>query len=103
MEFTIKERLIMLFTLPDEGDITSLRILRKLREDFSFSEEEHKEFNLKMVAGESPTWDYDNFTKKEITVGEKATDIIVDTLKKLDREKKLKSDHISIWEMFIKD
>src|SRR5207247_9230228 len=41
MEFSVQERLILLSILPAEGDLTTLRIVRGLREQLSFSEEEH--------------------------------------------------------------
>lgn len=42
MELTTVERLKLLETLPAEGNIMSLKILRKLRETLSFTEEELK-------------------------------------------------------------
>ena len=103
MEFSIKERIVLLFSLPTEGNITALKIMRKMREDLSFSEEEHKEFKLVIENNKAPTWDYENQTKKDIPIGEKATDIIKDMLQKLDREQKLTIDHMALWEMFMED
>jgi hypothetical protein len=101
MEFSIKERLVLLFSLPTEGNITTLKIMRKMREDLSFSEEEHKEFKLVIENNKAPTWDYTNEAKKDIPIGEKATDIIKDVLSKLDRDQKLTVDHMALWEMFM--
>lgn len=44
MELNIMERVKLLETLPPEGDILTLKILRKLRETLSFNEEELKLF-----------------------------------------------------------
>jgi hypothetical protein len=42
MKLNVQERLILINLLPPQrGSLTSLRIIRKLREDLSFSEEEH--------------------------------------------------------------
>ncbi len=46
MKLSVGERLQLLALLPSEGEITSLKILRKLRESLSFSEEEHRSLNL---------------------------------------------------------
>lgn len=40
MELTILERLKLLEALPPQGDLLTLKIIRKLRESLSFSEEE---------------------------------------------------------------
>ncbi len=39
--------------------------------------------------------------EREIKIGDKATDIIVESLKKLDDEKKLTETHISLYKKFI--
>lgn len=44
MELTILERIKLLEVLPKEGDLLTLKILRKLRESLSFSEDELKTF-----------------------------------------------------------
>ena len=44
MELNIMERLKLLEALPPQGDLLTLKILRKLREALSFSEEELKTF-----------------------------------------------------------
>lgn len=45
MELTIIERLKLLEVLPKEGDLLTLKILRKLRESLSFSEDELTAFD----------------------------------------------------------
>ena len=47
MELTTVERLKLLEVLPSEGDILTLKILRKLRETLSFNEEELKEIGAR--------------------------------------------------------
>ncbi len=46
MKLTMAERIKLLETLPPQGDILTLKILRKLRETLSFSEEELKSFDI---------------------------------------------------------
>lgn len=45
MELSIMERIKLLEVLPQQGDLLTLKILRKLRESLSFSEEELKTFS----------------------------------------------------------
>lgn len=47
MKLTISERLVLGTILPAQGDYTTLKLIRKLRESLSFSEAEHKQLNFK--------------------------------------------------------
>ena len=47
MKLTIPERLVLITILPAEGDYTTLKLVRKLKESLSFSEEEHKQLNFR--------------------------------------------------------
>jgi len=97
--FSVVERLLLLSLLPAEGDLTTLRIIRKLREDLSFSEEEHKALNFRAEGGQT-LWEAGGDISKEIAIGPKAHVLIVDTLTKMDKEKKLRVDHLSLCEKF---
>jgi len=100
MLLTVLERLVLLNILPKEGDFTTLKIVRKMREDLSFSEDEHKA--LKFVQEpDQLRWDDKAEADKEVTFGEKATDIIKETLKRLNDEKKLTEEIFSLYEKFI--
>jgi len=93
------DRLILLNIMPKEGDITTLKIIRKLKDDLSFSEEEHTALQFKNEDGQI-MWKEEADIKKEIEIGEKATDIIAEALKALNKAKKLTEAHISIYERF---
>jgi hypothetical protein len=105
MELFASERLALLSVLPKEGDFTTLKIVRQLREDLSFSEEEHKALDIQIEAmgdGRSNVrFKPENDVAKDIPIGEKATDLIVATLKKLDSDKKLSDIHFSVYERFV--
>lgn len=101
MELGVFDRLILLNILPKEGNFTTLKIVRKLREDLSFSEEEHKELEFKFEKDGRVQWKQEADKPKEIEIGEKATDIIVDVLKKLNNDKKLKDEHYNLYEKFV--
>jgi len=100
MKLNTFERLILLNILPKEGTFTTLKIVRKLRETLSFNEEEHKALNFKEKDGQIQ-WVSAADKEKDIVIGEKATDIIVETLRKLDKEKALKDEHYSLYEKFV--
>jgi len=48
MKLSVFERMILLNTLPAEGDLTTLKIVRGLRESLSFTEEEHAALNIRI-------------------------------------------------------
>ena len=102
MELTVFERLILLEILPSEGDFLTLKIVRKMREDLSFSEEEHK--NLQFVQEENLVrWNKAAEENKPITFGEKAISIIKAALNKLNNDKKLTEQHFTLYEKFIEE
>jgi len=56
LKLNTAQRLVLLDVLPKEGNYTTLKIVRKLKESLSFSEEEHK--RLKFVQdGDGVRWD----------------------------------------------
>lgn len=122
MLLTVFERLILLNVLPKEGDFTTLKIVRQLREDLSWTEEEHAalQFHTKCrdcghrmeltdqacpECGGGQDGQIHWITKAaqdaEIPIGEKATDIIVATLKALDEQKSLRDEHFTLYERFV--
>ncbi|KKL85961.1 hypothetical protein LCGC14_1949500 [marine sediment metagenome] len=100
MELSISERLVLLSVLPGEGDVTTLKVVRDLRMTLSFSEEEHKEYQF-VQEGTMLRWNDKVEQVKEIQIGEKAKDIIVLGLSKLNEQKKLKMEHLPLYEKFI--
>ena len=49
MELRIGERLILLGILPNEGNFITLKVVRKLQEELSFSEADFKEYDIKLI------------------------------------------------------
>jgi len=100
MNMSVLERLVALSILPKEGDYATLKILTNLRLSLSFTEEETKAWGITTNPENGKTsWKEDAVV--EIPLGEKATDIIVDALKKLNREEKLPAESMSLYEKFI--
>lgn len=106
MVLTVKDRLILGAILPAQGDFPTLKIVRKLQEDLSFSEEEHKLLKFQVNAETSmTTWDVeaDKTVLKDVAIGEKATDIIKEAFRQLESTKppKLSMVHIDLYEKFM--
>lgn len=102
MKLNIGNRLVLLGILPKEGNFVTLRIVRKLQEDLSFSEDELEKY--KIVQSENKVnWDskIDSKDQKDIDIGGEATVIIVKALKDLDKSEKLLPNHVPLYEKFI--
>lgn len=101
MILTTLERLLLLNILPKEGDFTTIKIVRKLREALSFTEEEHAVRKFNTSPEGNTTWTLGTPDAVEISIGEKAADMIVVELKKLNDEKKLSEQTFSLYEKFV--
>jgi len=103
MKFTLGERITLLGVLPKETNFVTLKIIKSLESRLSFSEEELKDFEIKVdTRGLNYSWNKEGRKNElEIEFGEKATEIVVEQLKELDKTKKLTSQHFTIYEKFI--
>ena len=100
MELTVVERLLLQGLLPQEANFTNLKLIRIAREDLSFNEEENRQLNFKQD-GEQVQWNPDVNILKEVNIGEVATGMIVEALKKLNDEGKLQEQHLTLYEKFV--
>lgn len=104
MDLTVFERILLLNLLPNEGDITTLRLIRSLREDLSFSEAEHKKFAI-VNNGTAIQWDEAKASaksaKKRVEIGAKMREVIVAQFAALNDAKKLQSVQIDLYDRFV--
>ena len=101
MKMNVLERLTLLQILPKESNFATLEIVRELISNVGLNEADYKEFEINQKDG-LITWNEKGGEDREIKIGEKATDIIIESLKKLDDEKKLTENHFSLYEKFVK-
>jgi len=100
MILNVSERLTLLGVLPQEGNFANMKILNDLRMNLSYTEAETKEWGIENdTEAQIISWEENGET--DIPIGEKATGIITDELRKLDRENKLTIQVMSIYEKFI--
>jgi len=95
IELNVLERLALLSILPEQGNLTALRIIRKLREDLSFSEEENAALNFQIAEGQV-RWNTDADTVKAITFGATALEFVLDQLRAKSEAGELRQDHLSL-------
>ena len=98
MILNIPERIALFGILPEKENFVTMKIVKDLRSNLLLSEEDIKEAEV-TLEGEQMFWK--KMIEKDVQIGEKATDIIVTALKKLDSEKALEERHMPLWEKFI--
>ena len=101
VKLNVLERLLLVNLLPAEGTFSNLKLLRVTREEISFTEKENKKLGF-IQEGGNIQWS-DTVEPKEIEFGEVIAKLVVNALKKLDKEEKLRDEHISLYEAFIKE
>lgn len=102
MKLNVAERIALIQVLPKEGDFVTLKVLRDLQDKIGFSEKDHKKFKI-VRTGDQMTWGNEGMKEVEIEMGEKAIEIIKESLTGLDKEKTLRPEHVSLYEKFIQD
>jgi len=84
MKLGVGDRLILLSILPREGDITTLKIVRELRENLSFDEAEHKELQL-TSEGDTVRWNDKQIEKDIIPANRIALAGMINRLKRISQ------------------
>jgi hypothetical protein len=100
-KFTVLERLLLLNgILPAQGDVASIRILRRFREELSFSEQEQRDLRLRQEDNQT-RWDNQNEPVKSIQFGPRIRELIVQGLKESSAKKQLTEQHLDLYDRFI--
>jgi hypothetical protein len=101
MKLDVSERIRLLGILPEKGNLLTLKIVSTLRDDLSFSEKELKDWKI-VTTPDRITW-ADGSKEKEVKIGEKAKEIIVNRLKEMDEKEELTIPDINLWDRFVGD
>ena len=97
MKLGVAERITLQGILPAEGDLITMRVLKDLKTRLGFTEDEIKHYNIQASNGQI-SWK--NGDEAEIEIGEVATGIINGVLKKLDQDKKISEQTLSLYDKF---
>ena len=104
VKLSIMNRLSLLGLLINEGDITTLKILRELREELSFTPEEHVAINFRPQPDGKLIWndDADPNIEVEFTgIREIILEKVKTQLKEWEKAGTLKLDYLSLYEVLI--
>jgi hypothetical protein len=97
----IRERIDLQSVLPREATYLNMKMVRKLREDLSFSDAEHKKISLKGLPDGSIQWDASKKLTKKVEIPDTIVALIRDELKRLDKASKIREEHLSLFDKFI--
>ena len=100
MLLSVFDRLLLLNILPKHGDLTTIKLVHKLREDLSFSEEEHAALKFEQEEKQM-RWSAEADVPKEVEIGPKTHGIICAIFVELDKQKQLTEEHLSLHERFV--
>ena len=96
MKLTILERLLLGGILPNQGSLTTLKLIRILREDLSFSVDEHQKYELREEDGKIK-WNPEFINEtKDIEINDVTKSIIKKQLRQMDKEETLTENHVSL-------
>ena len=105
MKLNMRDRFVLLNILPAEGDITTIKVVHKLKMELAPTEKELKDYKIQQKEGQV-VWD-DAQEKKigaqEKKIGAKAYSIIEEAFEKLNKDKKINEGHLSTYEKFSPD
>ncbi len=101
MQLTPVERAILQQTLPEMGNVATIKIVHQLRMALGFSEEEMKDFGVRLINNGQAIQFEKPDELRDIPIGEKATDLIVKALEDLSKAEKLGLQHLSLWQKFV--
>lgn len=100
--FSVLERLLLLNSiLPERGNITTLRLVQRFREELSFSEEEHAALKFQEEPGQPLRWAKKAESPKEIEFGPKIRELIATGLMAASETDQLTSQHLALCDRFL--
>ncbi len=100
MLLSVKQRLLLMNILPDNGNYDTLKIVRKQQEHLGISDEEHTRLKIKRE-GDLIKWDESKDEPVEIEIGEVAGHIIKRELIRLDSDGQLQMEFLPLYEHFV--
>ena len=104
VRLSVLNRLSLLGLIINEGDITTLKILRELREELTFTPEEHVVINFQPQPDGKLIWndDADPYIEVEFTgIREVILEKVKTQLREWEKKGTLKFDYLSLYEVLI--
>lgn len=100
MTLSVVERLAILSILPKEGSITTLRIIRDLQKELSFTEEEYDRLQMTFAPDGRYEWKQQFDTGKDIEIGPVASGLIRKGFEAISDTESMNILYLPIYERF---
>ena len=102
-EISAKNRLVLMTVLPKEKTYVAMRLLLNLREKLELTKKELEDYKIVIYPNGSISFTNKELanTTKEIRIDNIVVGIIKEEFKKLDKEQKITTDLIELYELFI--
>jgi hypothetical protein len=100
MKLTVKERILIPEILPEKSNSIILKIMRKFKEELSFDAEENRVLKFK-YSGDQVTWEEVENIVKDIQVSDLITELLIKSLKQMDKDNELPEKYLSLFEKFV--
>lgn len=101
VKLRLLDRIMLLEVLPKEGDSLTLKIVRKLRETLSFTEEELREYEMRQEGGQIMWNDKGAAYEKDVHMGREAFNIVCETLMKRKEKGDFSEEHMDVYRRFL--
>lgn len=106
VRLSVLNRLSLLGLLVKEGDLTTLKILRELREELTFTSEEHVTIDFRPQPDGKLIWNDENdpYIEVEFTgIREVILEKVKTQLREWEKKGALKLDYLSLYEVLIEE
>lgn len=100
MLLSVTDRLLLLGLLPQQGNITMLRVIREARQSLELSADEIVAWEVSQV-GDAVRWNQQKAADAEIPLSAAALGIARTAIRQFDTEGKLTTAHIPLWEKLV--
>jgi len=99
---SIKNRIMTFGLLPETGNIQTVKMVRELREELAFTEEENEKYNLNISPQDgSYKWNKEADEEKNVDFPGVMVEVIKGVLKDMDEKKSLTDNHIDLYDIFV--
>ena len=103
MLLKIAERIMLYSLLPKMGDVVSLRTIRDLQQELSFSDDERTAINLEIKPNGLVSWKLEAEFEKDVLFSDFAISIICEALNQADKKKSLGIELLDLYDRFMQE
>src|SRR3990167_4316571 len=103
MLLKIAERIMLYSLLPKTGDVVSLRTIRDLQHELSFSDAERTAINLEIKPNGLVSWKLEAEFEKDVLFSDFAINIVCEALTQADKRKSLGIEFLDVYDRFMQE